>query len=101
MNTPDHPHEDRLLFVRELARIVGRNEKALRADLRMGLKHIRVGTGRKPILKSCLRWWQEYIESREESAVVARRAQDIIASASAPRNRNLSTASEKVKSGTN
>jgi len=98
---PANPHKDRLLFVRELSQIVGLNEKAIREAMRSGLKHYTIGTGKKPIQKITLRWWGEWLEREEASAVVSRRAQEIIASASRPRIPNLSQRPDKIKAGVN
>jgi len=77
--SPADLHEDRLLSPRELSQLVGLNVKAIRSAFRGGLKHLSVGTGTRAFLKTTPRWWREWLEENEASALAARRVEELLA----------------------
>ena len=74
----EHSADDRLLSPADVNRIYGLNIKAVRDAMRSGLRHIRIGNGEKPFLRTTPRWFREWLESTEQSAILARRATQIL-----------------------
>lgn len=78
--TPKMITDDTLLSPRELSPIVGLNVRAIRAAFRNGLKYYSIGTASRPYFKTTMRWWRMYLDEHEQSALIARRAEEILAS---------------------
>lgn len=76
-----HPNPLKLMFVNEMAAVVGLNAKALRKALHDsdgGLEHVLVGNGFNKTPKSNLYWFQRWLERHEQHAEIDRATRKIL-----------------------
>jgi hypothetical protein len=78
-----HPNPLKLMFVNELAAVVGLNAKAIREAMHApvgGLEYILVGKGSMKTPKSNLFYFQRWLERNEQQAQITKRTEEVIAS---------------------